>query len=649
MTDPFDIESGARGRGSERPVEWEESAVDSTSYVEGFSTEGRTQPRLSWQRVLIVLAIGAFLVKLGYLQLLRGGYYRYLAESNRVRSVTLLAPRGTVSDRYGQAIAQNTPGFDLVAVPADLPREGLPEVEDRLAQSFGLDRAELAAQLENVGRASYDPVTVKADLSAEDSIRFQAQADTFPGFRVREVPIRSYPEAEAFSHLLGYTGAISPGELDRLGTERYDRADYVGKAGVELVYEKFLHGQNGEHRVEVDATGKTQQVLGELPAKPGQTLVLNIDRELQLEIFRAFRARNPNGKGAVVAMDPKSGAVLALLSVPGYDTNQFAHGIKSAEYQQLLENKQLPLFNRVLSGTYPPGSTVKPMVLTAGLSEGAVTERTVINDRGALVIPNQFDPSVSYTFVGWKRSGLGAMDARSAIAESSDIYFYVLSGGHPTSPVKGLGIQKLASWYRRFGLGEKTGIDLPGEKPGVVPDPEWKKAYFKDNPILSEWYLGDTYHVGIGQGDLLVTPLQVCLWTATIANGGVGMRPEVLREVVEPSGKRAFSQQPEVLVQKVADDRTLKVVQEGMRQTVTAGSGKALSDLGIQAAGKTGTSQFDGSDPSRTHAWFTSYAPYENPEIALTVLVEAGGEGHSAAVPIARDVLDWWSKNRHGK
>jgi cell division protein FtsI/penicillin-binding protein 2 len=232
----------------------------------------------------------------------------------------------------------------------------------------------------------------------------EAQADAFPGFRVREVPIRSYPEAEAFSHLLGYTGAISPGELDRLGTERYDRADYVGKAGVELVYEKFLHGQNGEHRVEVDATGKTQQVLGELPAKPGQTLVLNIDRELQLEIFRAFRARNPNGKGAVVAMDPKSGAVLALLSVPGYDTNQFAHGIKSAEYQQLLENKQLPLFNRVLSGTYPPGSTVKPMVLTAGLSEGAVTERTVINDRGALVIPNQFDPrSATRSWVGSAR------------------------------------------------------------------------------------------------------------------------------------------------------------------------------------------------------------------------------------------------------
>jgi penicillin-binding protein 2 len=241
------------------------------------------------------------------------------------------------------------------------------------------------------------------------------------------------------------------------------------------------------------------------------------------------------------------------------------------------------------------------------------------------------------------------MTVKSAIAESSDIYFYTVAGGHPNSPIKGLGAEKLAEYYRKFNLGKPTGIDIDGEKGGVVADPAWKAGYFKNDAILSKWYLGNTYHIGIGQGDMLTTPLQVAVWTAAIANKGVGMRPQILKEIKNKDDKVIFEKKPEVLVEKFASDQNLQIVQEGMRQTILAGSGRQLNSLGITSAGKTGTSQFDGSDPTRTHAWFTAYAPFEDPEIVITVLVEAGGEGHAAAVPVVKEALKWWELNRYNK
>ena len=241
------------------------------------------------------------------------------------------------------------------------------------------------------------------------------------------------------------------------------------------------------------------------------------------------------------------------------------------------------------------------------------------------------------------------MTIRSAIAESSDIYFYTVTGGHPDSKIEGLGPERLAEYYRKFNLGKLLGIDLNGEKPGLVSDPTWKAEYFKDDKILSKWYLGDTYHIGIGQGDMLTTPLQVATWTATIANNGIGYKPRLVHAVVNSEGKVVYEPSQEVIIKDVASPENIKIVQEGMRLTVTDGTGRALQTLPISSAGKTGTSQFDGSDASRTHAWFTAYAPYDDPQIVVTVLVEAGGEGSAASVPITKEVLDWWAKNRNGK
>jgi penicillin-binding protein 2 len=286
------------------------------------------------------------------------------------------------------------------------------------------------------------------------------------------------------------------------------------------------------------------------------------------------------------------------------------------------------------------------MVGLAALEEGVVSEDTVIVDQGKITVPNQYYPGISYDFVGWKRTGLGPVTIRSAIARSSDIYFYIVGGGHPSSQVKPLGIARLSEYYRRFSLGKLTGLDLPGEKPGVVADPAWKAEFFKSDPVQAKWYLGDTYHVSIGQGDMLVTPLQVAVWTATIANGGSLITPHLATGILDADGKEVKTFSYPLLTDKVGNAKNVSIIQQAMRQTVLTGSAQPLNKLPITSAGKTGTSQFDASDPNLTHAWFTAYAPYEKPEIAISVLVEAGGEGHAVAVPITKAVLEWWSQNR---
>lgn len=646
MRNPFEVYTSITKDKTPKGLDWEESALDSQTYINEVYDSDRDKPTLRWLKVLMLACFLVAGVKIFSLQIIQGDNFRKLSESNRIRRQPLLAPRGIIRDRYGEVVAQNTPSYNLVAVPFDLPKEGLDEVIKKLSGVFGMAEEEIKAKLAGVDRASIEPVVIKPDISQQQSILFDTEASEFLGFSIQNIPVREYVQAPVFSHLLGYTGAVGPGEVDASVEDLYESYDFIGKSGVEIVYEKYLHGKNGQNLVEVDATGKLLNLLGEDAPSPGSTVELNIDKGLQEKLYGDLAKTN---KAAAVAMDPRSGEVLALVSVPGFDNNLFAHGIKKEDYQKLLNDKNLPLFNRAIAGTYPPGSTVKPMVAAMALQQGTVDEDTVIVDRGVLVIPNQYNPSISYNFYGWDRDGLGPMTVRSAIARSSDIYFYIVAGGYPTSKIQGLGAEKLAEYYRRYNLGSLTGIDLVGEKPGLVPDPDWKQNYYKNDAILSKWYLGDTYHVGIGQGDLLSTPLQVAQWTSIVANNGVGFKPQVVNKVLDSRGKTILQNRPEVTVERFVDLENYKIVQEGMRETITEGSGRQLVTLPITSAGKTGTSQFDGSDPKRTHAWFTVYAPYENPEIVITILVEAGGEGHAAAVPVAKEALKWWAENRYGK
>lgn len=643
--DPFAIYGSSREEAQSSGLDWEESALDESSSVEGFAetSQPRSVRSLRWLYAAMLITGVALVVKLFSLQVIQGGKFNVLAEGNRLRVQTILAPRGHIVDRNGTVIARNTASFSLVVVPVDLPQASFDQEVKDLAVLLKLNEAEMRDKLKNFNSRSFEPIVLKQDLSQQDSILFQTHAEQFPGFAINSIPIRDYVSAPAFSHVLGYAGALSDQELEELRTQGYESSDFIGKSGIELSYEHYLRGANGARQVEVDAAGRPVKVLGNVDPVPGNIVQLNINQGLQQNIYDSFVKNSPRVKGAAVAMNPKTGEILALVSLPGYDNNLFARGISQDDYKTLTSDSLLPLFNRAIGGTYPPGSTVKMMGAIAALQENIVTDKTVINDNGALVVPNQFNPSISYTFRGWK--SLGPMTVRSAIAQSSDIYFYTVAGGQAGTGIAGLGAEKLAEYYRKFGLGNPLGIDLQGEKAGLVPDPAWKAEYFKDDKIMAEWYLGDTYHIGIGQGDMLTTPLQVAQWTAIIANKGVGYKPRLLRQVVNQSGELVYKSEPETIVKDLFSAEALHIAQEGMRQAVTSGTARSLDTLPIAVAGKTGTSQFDGADLSRTHAWFTSYAPYDDPQLVITVLVEAGGEGHAAAGPIAKAAYEWCVQN----
>lgn len=648
MKNPFEVYTSLKNEKNSRPLDWEESAADSQTELEEVYDSERSVPDLRFLIALTVLFFLALGGRIFYLQIVQGGQYRALSESNRLRSQVLLAPRGKILDRSGQELAQNSASYNLIATPFDLPKIGLEKEVEKLAEDLQLDRNDILKKLAAANKNSIQPILIKQNISQQQSILFETENFRFIGFSVEEIPVRAYVDAPVFSHVLGYTGLLSPGDLEGKNRDLYASEDYIGKLGIEEQYEDLLHGKNGENLVEVDSSGKLIDVLGENAPVAGNALVLNIDKDLQELLYNGLRLGLTSERGAAVAMNPKNGQVLALVSSPGFNNNLFAPGISQTDYQNLLKDKSQPLFNRSISGVYPPGSTTKPMTALAGLQEGVINQDTVIVDSGQITVPNQYG-GASYVFRGWKPGGLGSMTVRSAIAMSSDIYFYEVAGGSPNGSFPGLGPDRLAEYFRKFGLGKPLGIDIQGEKSGLVPDPEWKMKYFDNDPISGKWYLGDTYHLGIGQGDLLVTPLQVAQWTAIIANNGVGFKPQIANRAVNQKGEVIWQAQPEILVSDFASKENINIVQEGMRQTVLAGTARALQALPISSAGKTGTSQFDGSNPDRTHAWFTVYAPYEDPQIVITVLVEAGGEGNAVAEPVAREALTWWAKHRYKK
>ncbi len=592
---------------------------------------------------IVLLCIVLLFGRIFILQAVKGSEYRSLAEGNKLRVQYILAPRGLLQDRYGKVIAANKPSFEAVVVPADLVTDPA-EFEANLkyvSETLGKSYDELLDIIRKMDKDSFQGQTLAEDITKDQALILIGQQSRLKGFFVQNNAVRDYKEAEIFTHLIGYTGKITESEIKEKAPINYLLNDYIGKSGIEYQYENYLRGILGKRQSEIDAQGNFKKTLAEVPALPGNNVTLNIDYDLQKKIYESMLVQMKKfnkTRAAAVATNPKTGEVLALVSLPSFDNNMFARGISKDEYSNLLNNPDIPLLNRVLSGTYPPGSTVKPMLAVAALTEGVVTPQTKILDDGVIRIG-------SFTFYGYERGGLGVMDIYSAIARSSDIYFYTVGGGNPKiAGIVGLGPERLANWYRKFNLGSKLGIDMPNEKEGLVPDPAWKQRV-KNEP----WYLGNTYHYSIGQGDLLVTPLQVNSWTATIANGGKVMQPYILNQVMDKDGKVIDQGSSKVIAENQFDPKWIKVVQDGMRQAVTAGSARSLSTLPMEISGKTGTAQFDGSNLARTHAWFTSYAPSNDPQIALTVLVEAGGEGSSVSVPISKEVYSWWIENRYNK
>ncbi len=463
------------------------------------------------------------------------------------------------------------------------------------------------------------------DVAYDRAVALEIKLPELSGVSLVTSAKRSYPasaETPSLSHILGYVGSISPEEYANRREFGYRRNDEIGKTGVELTYESEIRGVAGERRIEVDAVGRPRATVGDRAPVDGRDVRLTLDLYLQRAAEAALRRGLQQARvkrGSLAVMDANDGSVLALVSWPAYDDNAFAGRVSSTMYRALAEDENHPLFPRAWAGQFPSGSVIKPLIATAALAEGVITPNTTVNSVGGITVGPWFFPD-------WAAGGHGLTNVRKAIAMSVNTFFYYIGGGY--NNFIGLGVDRLTRWMREFGLGNETGLDLPGEAAGHVPSQAWKQETKGER-----WYIGDTYNLSIGQGDLLVTPIQMSRVTAAIANGGSLVTPHVV----------AASSTADGMSKVGAPASAFATVRQGMRETVTSGSGRRLNSLPFPVAGKTGTAQWRADKP--THAWFTGYAPANDPQVVVTVLLEEGGEGSTYAVPVAGEVLQVWWKS----
>ena len=599
--------------------------------------------KLVYFGLVILVAFAILTAQLARLQLIRGDEFRQRAETNRLRQEQVRPSRGLIFDRNGLPLVENIPTFAAAVVAADIPVEREQEISTVLQELTGVPAGEITAEIEarRISNDPFSPAIIRDGLPAETAFALRERLALLPGVRVIVQPLRSYTQGDLFTHILGFVGPIDAEEYDRLSRSGYEFNDYLGKAGVELSYEAALRGLPGTREVEADASGREIRILKETPARPGQSIVLSIDVELQKQVADYLAAAMGSSKNAAaIVVEVETGEILSLVSLPTYDNNIFAGRVDDAALQYLLENPAKPLVNHAIAEMYPPGSTFKQVTGLAALQEGVASASTEITSHGSIQVPNQYNPDQVFTFRDW--AVLGTLDFYRGIAMSSDVYFYYLAGGYTEDGrdlFQGLGASKLASWSRRFGLGEKTGIDLPGESPGLIPDPEWKEQSFG-----TPWVLGDTYNFGIGQGYVATTPLQMALVTTAIANGGNVLTPTVVKEVRDSAGRvLPLARQP-VRRNLGIDRRNLNIMREGMRQAVDSGTARTAQSSYVTVAGKTGTAEFGERRPDgshQEHGWFTGYAPFGNPEIAVAVFLEQGN-GQLTAAPVAARIFDYY-------
>ena len=601
------------------------------------------QREIYYFRLRLVLSLGfvgvmllILLLRFFYLQVIRHDYFHTLADSNRIYVVPIVPNRGLILDRNGVVMAQNYSGYTLEIAPSKVTNmDALIAELSQLAAITPKDIKRFQKLLTE--RQTLETMPIRSQLTEEEVARISAQQFRFPGVEIKARLFREYPFSDVTSHLIGYVGRINQKDIDQLEeddvTSNYLGSDYIGKTGVEQSYEKDLHGKTGFEQVEVDAGGRAVRVLSRTAPQSGSNLMLTLDAKLQEVAEKAFG----DFRGALVAIDPTNGEVLAFISKPGYDPSLFIDGIDSETWDELNNSLDTPLNNRALRGQYPPGSTIKPFMALAGLYYGTRSPTRSINDPGYYMLPGS-----RHQYRDWKAGGHGAVDMFKSIVISCDTYYYGLATE--------LGIDNMHSYLTRFGFGQKTGLDMEGETSGLLPSPEWKAKRY--NQI---WYPGDTVSAGIGQGYNLVTPLQLAYATAILANDGVAFQPHLVKEV-RRAGSAALLTENKPLFDLKIDPDHLKLVKSAMEAVTKPGGTAAGASYGAtyRLAGKTGTAQviaikqgekYDAkkvSEYNRDHAWFIAFAPADKPRIALAVLAENGGHGGTTAAPIARKVMDYY-------
>jgi len=598
-------------------------------------TEKKTAGWLAW---LTVFLLSAFFLRVSYLQIWKGNYYQAQAETNRVKSILINAPRGIVYDREHKVLASNSPQFNLVMVPALVPKDDLKrgKLFNKVTVLTEISQEELEKKYQEVFPDSFDFLLLMEDIAREKALEIEVEVIGWEGILLESRAKRNYPFRESGSHILGYTGKINKEELK--DHPDYSLNDTIGKEGVEAVHESHLRGVKGKRQLEVDSFGKVTRVVGASLPEMGDSIVLSVDADLQNAAYESLKQTVEEGEGvggAVIAIDPRDGGILALASYPSFDNNKFVGKISSQDLNDMLNGEERVLFNRAIGGTYPPGSTFKPLVAAAALDENIINPGEILSCPEVISIGQ-------WEFKDWKYHG--PSDLNKAIAESVNPYFYIIGGGWADK--SGLGVEKIGDYALNCGLGKKLGIDIPQEAKGLVPGPEWKEEVKKER-----WYIGDTYHLAIGQGDILVTPLQLASYISALINGGTLYRPQLLDYVENYKGEIVKKNSSQIIGKNLFSKSSCEAVKNAMKATVFSkkGSGRRLRSItdkyGVDMGGKTGTAQY--GEEEKYHAWFVGFTPVENSEIVVAVLIEKGGEGHSTALPVAEKVFDKFLEKRN--
>ena len=614
------------------------------SFYPGAETQTIRKEPVKGYRVLntyIYLLLSIFIIftiRVWFLQIRGNEQFATLAEGRRIALQSVSAQRGVIYDRNKEILVKNIPSFSIAIIRAGLPDDD--EVRATMLTSLGeiLDMTidQIEEKLDEAQVNYFTPVNIKENIERQQALFIAAKHLDFPGVIVEEQAIRSYITDPPIPHVLGYVGSINKEEYDASKTEenqyQYGITDKIGKSGIEYFYENILRGEKDIKKIEVNSYGAPVRLIKRAEPIAGNNIVLTIDRKLQKkarELLIEMVEQTEATGGVVIAQDPNNGEILSLVSYPDYDNNLFIGGISSTEYQHLIDpESNKPLFNRAITGLYPPGSVFKPFVASGALQENTITENTSFFAPGFLTIGRQ-------RFVCWiwgqHGSRHGNVNVVQSLEESCDIFYYTISGGY--GDFEGMGSDAIVQYADAFGFNNKTGIDLPFEKNGSVPS---KLSYEEEG---KQWRLGDTYNMAIGQGYVLATPLQIVNATSAIANGGTLFKPTLLKEILSHDETTLIDHDPIILNQNFVDKYNIDIVRKGMQQVVYGdhGTAKILRTLPITVAGKTGTAQYQNNQ--KEHAWFTAFAPFEDPKISLVVLVEGGGEGSKAAAPIAKELL----------
>ncbi|MZG29806.1 MAG: penicillin-binding protein 2 [Nitrospinae bacterium] len=602
-----------------------------TAFRYGIETTDAIKKKVRVFAILVVVSFLCLWMRIWYLQILKWQYLTGLSENNRVRMVTLPANRGMIKDRNGETLVSIRPAFNLYLTPEDVSE--LDSSLDKLSQKISFDREKLKKDMRS--SKSFEKVLIKGDISRKEVAFVEENNMSLPGIHIKAEPLRNYVYSSLASHTLGYLGEISKASLESDKDSNYRQGDFVGKNGLENIYEATLRGKKGYKEVEVDVSGRELQTLRKFPPQSGNNLILTLDVRIQQELEKLISGTMEKDlNGSVVVMKVQTGEVIAIASNPSFDPNLFAAGISPENWNSLVNDEWHPLQNRSIHGQYPPGSTYKIVTAIAGLEEGIIKPDT------SVFCPGHFKLGRG-RYRCWKKSGHGSVNLHDALVQSCDVYFYTI--GHR------LGIDTIAKYAKRFGLGSPTRLGLSQEKRGLIPTTRWKLRNKKE-----PWLLGETISASIGQGYNLVTPIQQASMISAVANGGVLLKPYLVKRIEGPEGHSHNEFFPNIVGQLEVDPDHLEQVRKALRDVVNGARGTAKKSRlkNIVVSGKTGTAQVVRMKSNeelekgeaipvkyRDHAWFVAFAPYEKPEIAVSVIIEHGGHGGATAAPIAGAVL----------